>query len=139
VLGGLFLLWLCSGPYKRSLEHKTFKSEIPKALMRFGLLKMRESGYSNLYTEAEWEQTTGRKIASVLSTAPRCYRCGNPLELGPQPLVPLQALLPATFLGSVCKSCSAVECYKCRGGVGLACSKCGGEVMPAYQKMFPVR
>lgn len=62
--------------------------------------------HDSVYTETEWEQMTGKKIASILHKGPPCYRCANP------------------------------ECYKCRGGVGLPCSKCGGDVSPAYQKLF---
>jgi len=137
MLGLSFLFWLFYGQYARSLKHKVIPSEIPDVLRRFGLVKMREAGYSQLYAETEWEQVTGKKIASILHKGPFCCRCAKPLELERQDLSdPLQRVLPMTFLGTVCKICRTVECYRCRGGVGLPCSKCGGDISPAYQKLF---
>jgi hypothetical protein len=40
------------------------------------------------------------------------------------------------YLGTVCRECGKVECYTCRGGVGLPCSACHGKVTPAYDKLF---
>ncbi len=85
-----------------------------------------------------------KQAASVAAQHPRpaapnakCDRCGKLLELEPlDPSDALQAVLPRTYLGTICDVCSKVECYQCRGGVGRPCSWCGGHASPAYVAKF---
>ena len=67
-------------------------------------------------------------------SGPQCSRCRTSLKLEVSTAVP--SGLPRCYLGSVCKSCGRIECYNCRGGVGLPCSSCAGEVLPAYEHLF---
>lgn len=68
-------------------------------------------------------------------TPPLCASCRKPLPREEPDAVAIALGLPA-FLGTVCRTCGRIECYRCRGGVGLCCSSCGGAVSPAYDHLF---
>ena len=71
---------------------------------------------------------------SVSRSTPRCSLCAEPLKLEESHEVP--SGLPRCYLGTVCKSCGRIECYSCRGGVGLPCSLCSGSVNPVYEHLI---
>lgn len=89
---------------------------------------------SNVVRTAMWVLVITALFGWRAKSAPRCSRCGNPLTLEDSTAVPLG--LPRSYLGTVCRPCGKIECYKCRGGVGLPCSSCAGAVLPAYQHLF---
>lgn len=68
--------------------------------------------------------------------AAKCDRCHRPLRAEDPDPVKLRLGMPRAYLGTVCTKCGRIECYTCRGGVGLACSKCGGGVDGAFQQYF---
>ena len=89
---------------------------------------------SNLIRMGLWGLVIIALFGWRAKSGPRCSRCRTSLKLEVSTAVP--SGLPRCYLGSVCKSCGRIECYNCRGGVGLPCSSCAGEVLPAYEHLF---
>ena len=80
-----------------------------------------------------------QSIQAICSTCGRQLDRDTALESESRLSAPERALKlhsGGLFLGTVCESCGNVECYSCRGGVGLPCSRCGGTASPAYAKLF---
>ena len=75
--------------------------------------------------------------SGVAKLSPICGKCGKSLRMEESiPGDPTQCLTGLSYLATVCKSCGWVECYACRGKIGAACSKCGGDVTPAFERLF---
>lgn len=85
-----------------------------------------------------------RKSAAILENLrsltavkrPICERCGKPLRMEDRDQTKILIGIPSAYLGTVCMRCNRVECYQCRGGIGLPCSRCGGEVDGAFVHHF---
>jgi hypothetical protein len=89
------------------------------------------------------EENDKRKTA--VKKVPICSTCGKPLprdhDLDRNFYVnslerAIKQFSGGLYLGTLCQKCGKVECYSCRGGVGLPCSACKGAVSPAYAKFF---
>jgi RNase P subunit RPR2 len=71
-----------------------------------------------------------------MAKKPVCERCQKPLTMEDPDAFKIQHRMPSAYLGTVCMNCGKVECYRCRGGVGLPCSWCSGEVDGAFVHHF---
>jgi hypothetical protein len=112
---------------------------IPALMSRLRQEQEAEQQIATIRARVEgWRALQAQVLESPLSTpnAPLCAACHQPLPREGADLPPAPPGLPPAFLGTVCRSCARIECYGCRGGVGLPCSSCGGAVSPAYHHMF---
>lgn len=109
----------------------------PDGSVREAALERLSPELRNLIADAQAhrEPDPSEKLRAV------CASCGKRLPRdadrdGSAIEASLLAASGGLYLGTVCGQCGKVECYSCRGGVGLPCSGCGGHVSPAYAKLF---
>ena len=65
-----------------------------------------------------------------------CDRCKKPLKREDPDPFKIKNKLPEVYLATICTQCHRVECFACRGGEGLPCSWCKGEIDGAFVHLF---
>jgi hypothetical protein len=110
-----------------------------------GMLRDHRLVGGNAKTDQEALEEGGESKARKSTRPAVCSTCRKPLQrdhsldsgYGLSEIErALRSYSGGLYLGTVCQQCGKVECYSCRGGVGLSCSNCGGDVSPAYSRLF---